>query len=64
MDVGLKESSEKKLMRSTRTGHVENMRTKKLAESRCPESGGETEARKTEIATGVCIKSDLERVGE
>ena len=28
------------------------------------ESGGDMEARKTEIAMGDCIESDLERVGE
>ena len=33
-------------------------------DSRCPESGRETEARKTKIAMGNCIKSDLERVEE
>ena len=32
-------------------------------ESRCPESGREMEAWKTEIAMGDCIKG-LERVGE
>ena len=32
-------------------------------ESRFPESGGEMEARKTEIAMGIAL-SDLERVGE
>ena len=39
---------------------------KKLAKraDRCPESGGEMEARKTEIAMADCIKSNLERVGE
>ena len=36
-----------------------------LAESRCPESGGEMEARKkTDIAMGNCIKNDLETTGE
>ena len=30
-------------------------------ESRCPENGGEKEARKIEIAMGDCIKSDLEK---
>ena len=30
-------------------GHVEKREIEKLAESRCPESGGEMEARKTEI---------------
>ena len=39
-------------------------RCKTGKESRCPENGGEMEARKTEIAMGDCIKSDLERVGE
>ena len=29
-----------------------------------PRSGGEMEARKTEIVMGDCIKSDLEIVGE
>ena len=33
-------------------------------DSRCPESGGEMEARETDTATGDCIKNDLERVGE
>ena len=42
------------------------MGDEKLAESRYPESGGELEVRKkTNIAMGNCIKSDLERmVGE
>ena len=35
-----------------------------MAESRCPESGVEMETKKTEIAMGDCIKSDLEKVGE
>jgi len=35
----------------------------KLAESRFPESGGEKEVRKTEIATGIALP-DLERVRE
>ena len=33
-------------------------------ESRCSESGGEMEARKTEIVMGYCIKTNLERVGK
>ena len=33
-------------------------------ESRCLESGGQKKARKTDIAIGNCIKSDLEREGE
>ena len=36
------------------------MGDEKLAESRCPESGGEMEARKIEIAMEDCIKSNLE----
>ena len=43
---------------------VEKMLDEKLAESRCAESGGEMEVRKSEIAMEDCIKSDLERVGE
>ena len=60
----MKESAKKKLVRSTWDGHVEKMGDGKLAESRCPEGGGEMEAMKTEIAMGDCIKSDLQRVGE
>ena len=41
-----------------------NGRRKTDTESRCPEIGGEMEVRKTKIAKGDCIKSDLERVGE
>ena len=40
-----------------------NWRWKTGKDSRCSESGGETEARKTDIAMGDCIKRDLERVG-
>ena len=57
VEVGMKESSKKKLARGTR-------RWKTGKESRCLESGGETEASKTEIVIGYCIKSDLERVEE
>ena len=46
-------------MSSTRASHVEKIGDEKLAESRCPESGAEMEARKSEIAIGDC-----ERVGE
>ena len=35
-----------------------------MAESRCPESRREKEARKTEIVMGYCNKRDLERLGE
>ena len=41
-----------------------NWRLKTGKDSRCPESGRETEARKTEIVTWDFIKSDLERVAE
>ena len=41
-----------------------NGRLKTGKDTRCPESEGEMEARKTEIAMGDCIKSDLERMGE
>ena len=53
------------VMRSTWASHVERKGDGKLAENRCPECGGEMEARKTEIAMGDCvIKSDIERLGE
>ena len=56
----------KKLVSSTWVDHVEkSWRRKTGNESRCPEGGGEIEARNTEIAMGDCIISDhLERVGE
>ena len=58
----------KKLVRSRLTwaGHVERIGDEKLAKraDRCPESGEENEARKTEIATRDCIGRNLERVGE
>ena len=60
---GVKERSKKKLVH----GLVmwKQLGDDKLAESRCPESGGKLEAAtKTEIAMGDCLKSDLERVGE
>ena len=60
--VGMKKSSKKKLERSTWAGHVEKRDIKNGKESRCPESGMEMEARKTEIAMGDCIKSYLETV--
>ena len=64
MEVGLKESSKKKLVRSTWAGHVERLLDDKLAEGRCSESEEEMETRKSEIAMEYCIKSDIERVGE
>ena len=64
MEVGVKESSKKKLARSIWTGHVGKMGLEKLTENRCTESGGEMDAMKTEIAMGDCLKSDIERVGE
>ena len=47
MEVEVKESSKKKLMRSTCAGHMEKMGDEKK-ECRCPESGGKMEARKTD----------------
>ena len=64
MDVGVTGSAKKKLTRSTWAGHVERMGDEKLAKSRCPYGGGEMEERKTEIAKGGFIKSDLEILGE
>ena len=64
MEVGVKESCK----RNWRGGYGlvmwENGRRKICKESRCPESGGEMEARKIEIAMGDCSKRGLERVGE
>ena len=62
VEVGMKESSKKKLVRSTWAGHVEKMGDEKLAKWRG--NGGELEARKTETSMWDCIKSDKERVGE
>ena len=42
-------------------GHVERMGEEKLADVKCPDSGGVKEARKIEKDF---IKRDLERVGE
>ena len=54
MEAGAKESLKKKLVRSwlNWVGHVERMGEEKLAESRCQESGGEREVRKTGNAMG------------
>ena len=46
-------------------GVKESAKNKKTGkEGRWPECGGEMEARKTEIAMGDCVMSDLERVGK
>ena len=66
VEVGAKESVKEKLVRSRMTwaGHVEWMGDEKLSDSRCLGCGEKKEARKTEIAMGDCIKSDIERVAE
>ena len=46
-----------------RAGHVERMGNEKLADIRCPESGGDKEARKTRMRWKDCVRRDLERVG-
>ena len=56
MVVGVKESSKRKMVRSTWAGQVKNVRWKPGKESRCPDSEGETETWKIEIATGVALK--------
>ena len=58
VEIGVKESFKKKLVRSTWAGHVEKIGDENLAgkDSRCPESGGETEARKTEIAMWIALE--------
>ena len=48
----MKESSKKKLVRSKWAGHVEK-NWQRVPLGRCPESGGEMEARKTETALKV-----------
>ena len=59
VEVGMKASSKKKLARST-------WEMKKLANSSDAQKVEDKwrEMRKTEIAMGDCIKSDLGRVGE
>ena len=37
-------------------GHVDRMGDEKLTESRCPESRGEKEQRKTKIAKGISLR--------
>ena len=49
MEVGGEERSKMKTVRSTWAGHVEKWQIKNGKGSRCPESGGEIEARQTEI---------------
>ena len=62
VDAGVKESSKEKLVYICRS--CGKMGDEKQAENRCPENGGEMEARKTETGMRDCIKSELERVGE
>ena len=61
----MKESSKKKLPRSTWDGHVENLWEMKKWQKRADAQKVkmEMEARKIDISTGDCTKSDLERVG-
>ena len=50
-------------MGSTWAGHVDkNGRYNICKDNRCPESGGEMEAKKTGIAMVNCIKSDIENI--
>ena len=49
----VKESSKKKLMRSTWASYVENGRYKTGKESKCPESGREMEAEKPKLRWGL-----------
>jgi len=56
-EKGVKESSKKKLVRNTWAVHVErNGRWQTAKECRCPESGGEMEAKNTETALGIALK--------
>ena len=54
VEVGVKESSKNKLVKSTWAGHVEKWEIKTGKESRCPESGGN--GSETNIAMGVAFK--------
>ena len=64
MEVGVKESSKKKLVRSTWAGHVEKWHMKNWQREQMPRkwrgNGGEEDRN----YDGDCIESDLERVGE
>ena len=51
-EVGLKEHSMKKLVRTTWAGQVEKWQTKTGKESSGPQSRGELEVKKTEIYNG------------
>ena len=53
MEVGVKESSKKKLMRRKWSDHVNKSEKETGKETRYSESGVDKEARKTEIATGL-----------
>ena len=60
VEVGVKKSSKKKLMRSTWGGHVEKLGDQKLAESRCPGSGGEMEVRNVMVCQCKCIERHMQ----
>ena len=61
----MEESSKKKLVKSTWAAHVEKLEMKNWQREQIPRKWrGVMEVRKTEIAMGDCIKSDLERGGE
>ena len=64
MEVGVNESSKKKLVRGTWAGHGDKGGDEKLAKRADAQKVEGVEARKTEIAMGDCINSYLERVGE
>ena len=55
MEIGVKESSKKKLVRSTWAGHVEKWEMKNWQREQMPRKK-EMEARKAETAMGDCIK--------
>ena len=57
MEIGVKESSKKKLASSAWAGHVEKNGRRKTGREQMPGKwGGGVEARKAEIASGIALK--------
>ena len=62
---GVKESSEKKLARSTWAGHVEQMGDKKLTKiTDTQKAEGKWRRGRPKMQWGIALKNDIERVGE
>ena len=56
VEVGVKESSKNKLMRSTWAGRVEKCEIINWQREQMPESGGEMATKRTEVAMGIALK--------